>query len=251
MHALFYNVSLKFVFLQDEVDSPFNFRHKLGNKLLKRDKHKKQEPQRQEPQIPNNEETPEIIKPNDAREEAQLLESGSNESLNQEPLEVTPGNDPLSQLASESPPKSAVISLLDPVEGSVEQQKGGRSSTLVGLCLSLEDHNRLRAFVQEFVGQRLLPHLEAVLKNLNEWVRKRKKKRGKRRGGGGGRGRGDKEGRERGEVEESGVEEDGKRGEKGGDGEEEEGRKGGEVEGSERRGKKNERGREEERKGMR
>ena len=183
------------------------------------------------------------------------MESGSNESLNQEPLEVTPGNDPLSQLASESPPKSAVISLLDPVEGSVEQQKGGRSSTLVGLCLSLEDHNRLRAFVQEFVGQRLLPHLEAVLKNLNEWVRKRRKKRGRRRGGGGGRGRGDEEGRERGEVEESGVEEeesgveeDGRRGEKGRDGEEEEGRKGGEVKGEERRMK---RGREEERKGMR
>ena len=76
-----------FFCLQDEVDSPFNFRQKLGNKLLKRDKHKKQEPQRQEPQIPNNEETPEIIKPNDAREEAQLFESGSNESLNQEPSE--------------------------------------------------------------------------------------------------------------------------------------------------------------------
>ena len=177
-------------FFQDEVDSPFNFRRKLGNKLLKRDKHKKQEPQRQEPQIPNNEETPEIIKPNDAREEAQLFESGSNESLNQEPLEVTPGNDPLSQLASENPTKSAVISLLDPVEGSVERQKGGRSSALVGLCLSLEDHHQLKAFVQEFVGQRLLPHLEAVLKNLNEWVRKR------REGGAGWRRRQRREGEE-------------------------------------------------------
>lgn len=181
-----------FFCLQDEVDSPFNFRQKLGNKLLKRDKHKKQEPQRQEPQIPNNEETPEIIKPNDAREEAQLFESGSNESLNQEPSEVTPGNDPLSQLASENPPKSAVISLLDPVEGSVERQKGGRSSVLAGLCLSLEDHNRLRAFVHEFVGQRLLPHLEAVLKNLNEWVRKRRRReegeggQGEKEGEGGG-----------------------------------------------------------------
>ena len=187
-HTKKYNISPKVCFFfQDEVDSPFNFRRKLGNKLLKRDKHKKQEPQRQEPQIPNNEETPEIIKPNDAREEAQLFESGSNESLNQEPLEVTPGNDPLSQLASENPTKSAVISLLDPVEGSVERQKGGRSSALVGLCLSLEDHHQLKAFVQEFVGQRLLPHLEAVLKNLNEWVRKRREGGA---GGGGGRGGG-------------------------------------------------------------
>ena len=200
-------------FFQDEVDSPFNFRRKLGNKLLKRDKHKKQEPQRQEPQIPNNEETPEIIKPNDAREEAQLFESGSNESLNQEPLEVTPGNDPLSQLASENPTKSAVISLLDPVEGSVERQKGGRSSALVGLCLSLEDHHQLKAFVQEFVGQRLLPHLEAVLKNLNEWVRKR------REGGAGWRRRQRREGRRR---QREGEE----RGRKGIEGEEKGGMKG-------------------------
>lgn len=168
--------------LQDEVDSPFNFRHRLSNKLLKKDR-KKQEPQRQEPHVPNNEEPPEIIKPNDAREEAKLILSDSNESLNQEPrLEVPPGNDPLSQLASESPTKSAVISLLDPVRGSRsvgEEHTSGNSSSSLGQCLNLEDHNRLRTFVQEFVGQRLLPHLEAVLKNLNEWVGE-----GRRVGGG-------------------------------------------------------------------
>ena len=115
-------------------------------------------------------------------------------------MEVTPGNDPLSQLASENPTKSAVISLLDPVEGSVERQKGGRSSALVGLCLSLEDHHQLKAFVQEFVGQRLLPHLEAVLKNLNEWVRKRREG-GAGGGGGRGGGRGRREERRKGEKE--------------------------------------------------
>ena len=161
---------------QDEVDG--NFRHRLSNKLFRRDR-KKQEPQRQEPHVPNNEEPPEIIKPNDAREEAKLIMSDSNESLNHEPRsEVPPGNDPLSQLASESPTKSAVISLLDPVRGSRsvgEDQKSGGSSSSVGQCLSLEDHNRLRMFVQEFVGLKLLPHLEAVLKNLNEWVGEGKK----------------------------------------------------------------------------
>lgn len=41
----------------------------------------------------------------------------------------------------------------------------------VGTYLSAEDENVLRNFVSEFVGQKLVPHLEAVLKNLNEWVR--------------------------------------------------------------------------------
>ena len=40
----------------------------------------------------------------------------------------------------------------------------------MGSYLSADDEEIVRAFVSEFVGQRLVPHLEAVLKNLNEWV---------------------------------------------------------------------------------
>ena len=40
----------------------------------------------------------------------------------------------------------------------------------VGECLSAEDEDTARSFVSEFVGQRLVPHLESVMRNLNEWV---------------------------------------------------------------------------------
>ena len=46
----------------------------------------------------------------------------------------------------------------------------GGKGRLVGDYLSSEDEGVLRSFVSEFAGQRLVPHLEAVLKNLNEWV---------------------------------------------------------------------------------
>lgn len=54
-------------------------------------------------------------------------------------------------------------------------QKGGNKVTgvrgkAVANHLSAEDESVVRNFVSEFVGQKLIPHLEAVLKNLNEWV---------------------------------------------------------------------------------
>ena len=52
-----------------------------------------------------------------------------------------------------------------------ERREGGRTAPDdVGQFLSAEDETRMRNFVTEFVAQRLVPHLEAVLKNLNEWV---------------------------------------------------------------------------------
>ena len=52
-----------------------------------------------------------------------------------------------------------------------ERREGGRTAPDdVGQFLSAEDETRVRNFVTEFVAQRLVPHLEAVLKNLNEWV---------------------------------------------------------------------------------
>lgn len=84
---------------------------------------------------------PTLITPN-VREEATLEQSSSEESL------------PESNQNSSSPI----------LEGKVSR---GRS---VGSYLSADDEEIVRAFVSEFVGQRLVPHLEAVLKNLNEWV---------------------------------------------------------------------------------
>ena len=40
----------------------------------------------------------------------------------------------------------------------------------VGGCMSMEDQNNVRAFVKEF-SNRLLSHLEAVLRKINDSVR--------------------------------------------------------------------------------
>ena len=50
----------------------------------------------------------------------------------------------------------------------VEDNECGRSVGL-GECLSLNDQNALRNFVKEFT-QKLLSHLTAVLRKLNESV---------------------------------------------------------------------------------
>ena len=55
-------------------------------------------------------------------------------------------------------------------DGKTVQGRGTGRGKGVGKCLSAEDEDVVRSFVSEFVGQRLVPHLEAVLKNLNEWV---------------------------------------------------------------------------------
>ena len=39
-----------------------------------------------------------------------------------------------------------------------------------GQCLSEDDHRNIRNFVMDLVARRLLPHLNEVLRNLNEWV---------------------------------------------------------------------------------
>ena len=76
------------------------------------------------------------------REEARLVQSSSEESLPEDDEQsVTEGEGPVG---------------------------GARSE--VGRFLSAEDEGGVKNFVVDFVAQRLVPHLEAVLKNLNEWV---------------------------------------------------------------------------------
>lgn len=160
----------------EETDGRFALKFRIGQS--KKDKQKERSPiaEEEEPAAPTGQEEPppQILKPN-VREEAILIDSdASNEDLNQAPppppppSEVALGSDPLTQMVSQSEdgysPKHFVGRYGDSF-GS-----GRRSPSGVGQCLTLEDHNALRSFVQEFVGQRLLPHLEAALKNLNEWV---------------------------------------------------------------------------------
>ena len=53
---------------------------------------------------------------------------------------------------------------------SGEVSEGVSGGSDAGQFLSAEDEDGVRNFVNEFVAQRLVPHMEAVLKNLNEWV---------------------------------------------------------------------------------
>ena len=139
---------------QEETDGRFALKFRIGRS--KKDKQKERSPiaEEEEPAAPTGQEEPppQILKPN-VREEAILIDSdASNEDLNQAPppppppSEVALGSDPLTQMVSQSEdgysPKHFVGRYGDSF-GS-----GRRSPSGVGQCLTLEDHNALRSFVQ-------------------------------------------------------------------------------------------------------
>lgn len=95
---------------------------------------------------------PNLITPN-VREEARLEQSSSEESL-----------------AEDEQEEEEEEKVGGGGEGRGANKVVGTTQKDVGRCLSVEDEGRVRSFVTEFVAQRLVPHLEAVLKNLNEWV---------------------------------------------------------------------------------
>ena len=161
--------------MQDEVDAGFKF------KFRKAKKPQKESP----PTVPNNEHSgdlppiAEVPDPNHAREEPKLFSSSSSDSLNPQSATthtVAHGNDPLTQEVpttihhalssadfSKTETRDAYLA-----NGAVEGSRSGGAR--YGQCLTVEDHGRLRGFVEELVGKRLLPHLSEVLRNLNEWV---------------------------------------------------------------------------------
>lgn len=47
---------------------------------------------------------------------------------------------------------------------------GVAAGTSHGACLTLNDHNRLRLFIQEFTFRGLLPHIEKNIRQLNDQV---------------------------------------------------------------------------------
>ena len=59
----------------------------------------------------------------------------------------------------------------DPLSGSDSGNMEEEETTVVrvGICMSVEDQNTLRTFVKDF-SNRLLSHLEAVLRKLNDAV---------------------------------------------------------------------------------
>ena len=123
-----------------------------------------------------------VLKPAEVREEPMLID------FDPDPTHTTSGNtsnvelgsDPLTLLRPTEPSYSLMVQSgsgnlssssdsfgLQMVEGGV----GGVSPHRpVGHCLSLTDHNTLRGFVQEFLFGKLVPHLDSVLRKMNEIV---------------------------------------------------------------------------------
>lgn len=52
----------------------------------------------------------------------------------------------------------------------VDVKKGPRDSETHGTCLTLNDHDRIRQFIQEFTFRGLLPHIEKNIRQLNDQV---------------------------------------------------------------------------------
>ena len=174
--------------IQDEVDGPFrSLKLKLKSKNKTKHEATEQAPNNSSQQvghIPVAAVDPNLLKPN-VREEAKLIDTNSDEELSS----VATGDDPLSQIAARSADGIATATGTPSSRGGdagepnsdapgngagvrgVRGEGGEGGRVKVGHCLSLEDHNQLRAFTQEFVAERLLPHLETVLKSLNDWVR--------------------------------------------------------------------------------
>lgn len=53
---------------------------------------------------------------------------------------------------------------------SRSQKQTPTSSQAHGVCLTLNDHDRIRQFIQEFTFRGLLPHIEKNIRQLNDQV---------------------------------------------------------------------------------
>lgn len=110
------------------------------------------------------------------REDPRLISPDSVSPELSVSLAVEPGGDPLTQLAAIPPlPMGEGLESEDPLDHNYLNNEEGTKSGKVaggqyGRCLSEEDHRNIRNFVIDLVSKRLLPHLNEVLKNLNEWV---------------------------------------------------------------------------------
>lgn len=122
-----------------------------------------------------------VAKPSWLRQEPQLIRSEPLSPENSLSCSVEPGADPLSQLAArtsvptgegpgERTPNSSFDHALQNDESSSVVRPGGIGAGHYGQCLSEADHRSIRNFVMDFVIKKLLPHLNEVLRNLNEWV---------------------------------------------------------------------------------
>ena len=139
-----------------------------------------------------------VLKPDDVREEATLTSYDEPDSslvissLSSANIEL--GNDPLSKKSAQMEERKVRSAQSSPYLNRTDQSaetRTNRSTSLTalleqqqqkehlqpsktvvryGVHLTLDDHNRLQRFLEEFVTRGLLPHLEQLTRTMNERV---------------------------------------------------------------------------------
>ncbi len=124
--------------------------------------------------------SPNITKIERVREEPQLIGIGMESAESASAIE--PGGDPLSQFVASSTSshgngsgdvssQSSEAGLQNHEGGAGGREHSGEETGFrYGRCLTEEDHRAIRSFVSGLVSKKLLPHLNDVLKSVNEWV---------------------------------------------------------------------------------
>lgn len=72
---------------------------------------------------------------------------------------------------------TASVLTLSPVDTDVKESTGDTDSPTAaagnhGACLTLNDHDHIRQFIQEFAFRGLLPHIEKNIRQLNDQVKR-------------------------------------------------------------------------------
>lgn len=77
-----------------------------------------------------------------------------------------------------SPLKLDALSSLGSLHAAVSEAKGPEARAVGlrshGACLTLNDHEHIRQFIQEFTFRGLLPHIEKNIRQLNDQVEQNK-----------------------------------------------------------------------------
>ena len=141
-----------------------------------------------------------VLKPDDVREEATLTSYDEPDSLQTSSLvtsslsssDIVLGSDPLSRSPSMSEQRKVRSAQSSPYLNRTnkpveirtdssdkrsssfhvlsEHQQPAKTVVRYGIHLTLDDHNRLQRFLEEFVTRGLLPHLEQLTRTMNERV---------------------------------------------------------------------------------
>ncbi|XP_043921778.1 trafficking protein particle complex subunit 8 [Protopterus annectens] len=94
-----------------------------------------------------------------------IVKDGVPNNFKSHPLQLDNVTDPVGHSDNPEPAKST---------GSLQDVKKQNSVTAHGTCLTLNDHDRIRQFIQEFTFRGLVPHIEKTIRQLNDQLVSRK-----------------------------------------------------------------------------